>query len=452
MSERGRVAYAIAGLAAAAVLGAAGRAEAADCSTYPNPVFISGSSASQPVLQAVAGVLGSSVSIIYQNPDSCYGLNDALTGVASTEGGTVKTNFLDPVSGAAVACTLNATTPEPVDVGVSDVFIETCQTRLNTATPPAGQMIAKINGPIQAMAIAVPTMAQGSPSISAEAAYVVFGYDATPAVGPWNTASNIFVRANTSGTLNMIGEAIGLAATKWANSGLGSTAMQQQSSTGNMFGALAGANTSPNVNATIGILAAEAVIQRNATVAAGGGTVKILPFQATGQSCGYYPDSTSTQYDKLNVRQGRYAIWGPLHFVVNVDANGYPMGPHKDAAAAVLNYFIATGDGASPMFNVPGDAGAISDSQKTMLIDAESKPLVGGVVPWCAMEVMRTSEIGAEASYQPPEPCGCHFEFTAIGKTVSPYCQTCATNDDCKNPDGGTTYYPVCRFGYCEAR
>jgi hypothetical protein len=457
MSKQRSVAYATAGLAAVAILGISARAEAADCSSYPNPVFVSGSSASQPVLQALAAVLGNGVSIIYQNPDSCYGLNDAITSAPSTEAG-VATSFLDPTSGTAIACTLNATTPEFPDIGVSDVFIETCQTRLATATPAAGQHIAKINGPIQAMAIAVPTMAQGSPSISAEAAYVVFGYDATGAmVPPWNQAANIFVRPQTSGTLNMIGEAIGLPATKWANAALSTTVPAQQAgSTGAMFSDIANANTSPNVGATVGILSAEAVIQRNNGVAAGGGTVKVLPFQGAGQSCGYYPDSTGTQFDKLNVRQGRYDIWGPLHFVVNVDANGYPSVPHKDAAATVLNYFIATGDGMQTPFAV-ADAGAISDSQKLQLITAEAQPLKGGVVPWCAMEVMRTGEVGPEASYQSPEPCGCRFEFAAVGKTVSPYCKTCSSDDDCKNPDGGTSFYPVCRWidggtGYCEAR
>ncbi len=456
MTKRGRIAYAAAGIAGVAVLGAPGRAraQAVGCSTYPNPVYISGSSASQPVLQALASVLGSNVSIIYQNPDSCFGLNDAITGSPSTEtvaNTTVSSNFLDPVSGKAIGCT--ADPAQAPDIGVSDVFLKTCQTRLGTATVPAGQNIVQVSGPIQAMTIAVPSMSAAT-SISAEAAYVVFGYDAMPfSVPPWTQPAGIFVRPQTSGTLNMIGEAIGLASAKWANDGLATpSSAQEENGTGGMFNVLASANSSPNVNATIGILSAESVIQRNAGVAAGGGTVKVLPFQATGQSCGYYPDSSSTQFDKLNVRQGRYDIWGPLHFVVNVDSTGYPMGAHKDAAATVLNYFIATGDGATQPFKVPGDAGAITMDQEQLLIDAESKPLVGGVVPWCAMQVMRTEEVGAEASYQPAAPCGCHFEFTAIGKTVSPYCQTCTTNGDCKNPDGGASAYPTCRFGYCEAQ
>src|SRR5271155_332909 len=174
----GRVACATGGLAAAAVLAVSARAEAAACSTYPNPVFISGSSASQPVLQALAKVLGSSVSIIYQNPDSCLGLNDALVGEASTEAG-IKTQYLDPVAGAT-ACTLDAT-PQIVDIGVSDVFPATCLANGFITATEAGSTL-EVEGPIQAMTIAVPTAAfngAGSTSISAAAANIVFGNDAT---------------------------------------------------------------------------------------------------------------------------------------------------------------------------------------------------------------------------------------------------------------------------------
>ena len=57
--------------------------------------------------------------------------------------------------------------------------------------------------------------------------------------------------------------------------------------------------------------------------------MKVLAFQAdqvAGQTCGYFPDSTANTFDKLNVRQGRYDIWGPLHFITAVDGGGNPLG------------------------------------------------------------------------------------------------------------------------------
>jgi hypothetical protein len=459
------VARGAAGLASVAVLAIAGRAEAqADggtpaCDSFTNPVYISGSSASQPVLQALADTLGTSVAIIYQNPDSCLGVNDFLMTPpqASTESG-VATNYLNPTTQKATTCTINPTT-DTVDIAVSDVFAATC-TQYNSSIPALTSSQVEIEGPIQAMTIVVPAASQGSSSISAEAANVVFGADAQGAIVPqWNQPTAIFTRANTSGTLNMIGTAIGLVPSMWANAAAATPApANQKSSTGNMFTAIAAATT--NVNQTIGILSDEAVVQKNTQALAlgadggtAGPTVRPLFYQHTGQTCGYLPDSSATTFDKVNVREGRYAIWGPLHFITSVGTNGQPNGVHASAVATVLNYFLATGPNPSAALYTAGpDAGTI-DVAKQALITAEAMPNVGGVVPWCAMHVMRTSEIGPEASFQPPEPCGCYFE-SVTGSTLESYCKPCNLanlNADC-NPEGGTSAYPVCRYGYCEVQ
>jgi ABC-type phosphate transport system substrate-binding protein len=454
------VARATAGVAAVAVLAIGARAEAqtdggpVTCDSLTNPVFISGSSASQPVLQALANTIGTSVSIVYQNPDSCLGVADFLAGMPSTETmpSAVATNYLNPTTGKAVACTLTPAT-DIVDIAVSDVFAATCH-QYTPAIPALGAGQVEIEGPIQAMTIAVPAASQGPASISAEAAYVVFGGDAQTAgttIMSWNQSANIFTRPSTSGTLNMIGEAIGLAPASWANAALAATAPpQQRGSTGTMYTAIVTAAT--NVSNTIGILSDEGLIQKNAAQLAlgvdggtAGPTAKALYFQGTGQTCGYLPDSTASSFDKVNVREGRYDIWGPLHFIANV-ANGQPTGAHAAAVATVLNYFIATG--ANPdatLYTAGADAGTV-DLAKKALITAEASPLVGGVVPWCAMHVMRTSEIGSEASFQPSGACGCFFEATT-GSTLESYCRTCTTNADCT-----TAGLPACNYGYCEVQ
>ncbi len=473
------VARGAAGLASVAVLAVGARAEAAnppctDAVNHPNPVFISGSTAAQAAFQALADALGSQISIIYQNPDSCAGLNDYLTGNASTESG-VSNLYLDPVSGKGIACDLNATTPEVPDIGASDVFPATCVQNLGIGAITAANQI-EVLGPIQAMTIAVPSGSNAT-SISKEAAQLVFGCDATAsATGPcsvgatpgvisqWDVPTAIFTRSNTSGTLNMVAEAIGLPPASWANAAPAATPPpEQKSGTGGIFTALATA-TGTAVNAGISIISDEGLISNNAKATVDGGTgltIKPLFYQHTGQSCGYLPDSTATTFDKLNVREGRYAIWGPVHFVVNKNASGAVTSPHAAAATLVLNYLIATGPTPSAFLPLPNDGGtvAITTAQKQALIDAEATPTVGGVVPWCAMHVARSVEVSANAdtgemSYQPPEPCGCHFEFVTTGATQSPYCKACNpsnVNADC-NPEGGTSAYPVCRYGYCEVQ
>ena len=40
----------------------------------------------------------------------------------------------------------------------------------------------------------------------------------------------------------------------------------------------------------------------------------------TYQLCGYLPDSTGTSFDKKNVRDGHYWLWGAQHFYGLVNA------------------------------------------------------------------------------------------------------------------------------------
>jgi len=431
-------------LAAGAVLAASVPAAAQDagtpaCSSFTNPVYISGSSASKPVLQALATTLiadGVPVSIIYTSPDSCLGVQDMLEGQPSTESGVTPV-YLGS-AGATTNCTTTAS--EGVDIAVSDVFPATCATNAGLTIPST---VVEVQGPIQAMTMVVPGGTSGSSaaSISAKAAYVVFGNDAaTYTVAPWSVSSNIFVRAQTSGTLNMIGAAIGLVPSKWVNaSTTGTPPAQQAGSTGTMETDVA--NVTSNVANTIGILSAEGVAGFNAKSPAV--PLKILAFQANDQSCGYLPDSSTTAFDKINVRQGRYAIWGPLHFLAPT-SGGQPTGPDAAAVATVLNYFLATGKNpsATPFTGaLTGDAG-VSTADVQALITAEAKP--GYVVPWCAMEAQRSLEVGPESSYSSPEPCSCLFE-TTLGATVSGHtCTACSTSSPCSTG--------VCRYGFCEVQ
>jgi hypothetical protein len=60
------------------------------------------------------------------------------------------------------------------------------------------------------------------------------------------------------------------------------------------------------------------------------------------------------------------------------------------------------------------------------------------------MQVARTSDLGAEFSYQPPASCGCAFE-SAQGGTLSA-CVACRVDQDCNSAQ------PKCEFGYCEVQ
>src|ERR1700758_2928632 len=102
--------YAVAALAGGCLLATAGRANAATpaCNSYSHPVYIAGSTASQPILQTLAYQLkqaGSNVSIIYESPSSCVGLNDLLTNTAEA----TKPVYLDGSTNPATPTTCDAT-------------------------------------------------------------------------------------------------------------------------------------------------------------------------------------------------------------------------------------------------------------------------------------------------------------------------------------------------------
>ena len=426
--------YAVAALAGGSILATSPLAHAANpaCNSYAHPVYLAGSTAAPPMLSEIAVSLGSSVSIIYTSVGSCVGLNDVLTATAEPAAAV----YMDPTNASnQIACDPTnggTSTGNNIDVGISDVYPSTCAAYSNIPVLTATQK--DFPGPIQAMVLAAQKTSTES-SISAEAAYVVFGWAGqTNTVAPWTDPAQMFIRKPTSGTESMIAWAIGLPPTKWlAQSPFDGGAAQHESGNPQVVTALQGA---ASANAAIGILSTEYLDLNRATL-------KALAFQAkdphTGgdQDCGYLPDSSSTAFDKLNVRQGRYAIFGPVHFVSNVDASGNPIPNTNNTGSAaadiaqVVNYVNAKN---------------LSTAQQQTLIQAAQKAYT---VPECAMEVTTNSEIGALASYQPTGACGCYYESLAQGgTTTSSYCRTCSADADCA--DAGI--YKKCNFGYCEAQ
>jgi hypothetical protein len=149
----------------------------------------------------------------------------------------------------------------------------------------------------------------------------------------------------------------------------------------------------------------------------------VLYYQHYGQTCGFRPDAdpSPSKHDKRNVRDGHYAIWGPIHFVTHVNiSTGNPLNAQ---AKAVIDYL--TGAQQAP-------AG----------LDLISLEAQHHVIPQCAMRVSRTEEVGPLASFLPARSCGCYFDAL----TSSTECKTCAVNADC--PATATR----CNFGYCEVQ
>lgn len=400
----------VAGAAAAAALSLAvvPDAHAGPCSAESHPVVVVGSSALKPFLAKVAGILKSlptPITVIYQSQGSCAGVGSMTTATGTVTGGTTPITWDATGTATGAGCDLDLA-GNNVDIGASDVYAGTCGT-------PVFSDVKDFHGPIQIMTFAVPKDSAAT-AISAEAAYLVYGFGAAShTVAPWIDNSVIFQRNGGSGTQNMIATAINVPAAKWQ------PVANTTASSDLMYAALTKAQTDGKSAAAIGILATDyADLKRS--------TVKVLAYQHYDQTCGYLPDSSGTSFDKVNVRDGHYMIWGPLHLYAHATA-----GKSTNAdVQAVLDLLSL-----------------VSDTDGTM-VTAEAK---AGVVPDCAMHVSRDTEVGPLSSYEPAHGCECKFLKEATG-AVPADCVACTTATKATDCAAATARGTACNFGFCEAR
>jgi hypothetical protein len=377
-----------------AALMASHSAEALDCNTLPSPVYGHGGSSPTALVQSIAIALSKAsptTTIVYVGDIQCLGIDALLSSPTGTISGTA--TYWD-AAGAKQTCTLPLT-GQTVQFAVMNTTA--------TACAEVGQLPANIGdfeGPVQAFDFVVPE-ASSQTTISAAAAYFVFGFGAGGQAAPWVDDAFIFKRPPTSGVPILLGLGVGVPAGKMKGTEI-STSSQM----------VTAISTSTNPEATIGMLGDDAA-------QASLGTLNILAYQHYDQDCGYWPSSSPTSFDKRNVRDGHYFISSPVHFFGFVDGAGELVDP---AVKNLIGYI--TGEVAPP-------AG----------VDIDAAAIAAGSIPDCAMEVRHQGDLGLLQSYLPEEPCGCFFDFTATGATT---CASCATSGDC---DASA---PHCRHGYCE--
>lgn len=381
-------------LAATLVAPLAARAEDVACSTLPNAIYGIGGSAQKPLLAQVAKRLRSipePITLIYQSPGACFGIQ-ALTGEKPPIKGT--TNYWE-ADGTEKLCTL------PVDgiaadYAVMGVFAESCpgiENVTGVGTFPFG---------VIGWNFLVP-QASSQQSISAEAAYFVLGFGNQGQAEPWTDESAIIVRNPTSAAGLAIGAAVGVPPERFRGVDAGSN--------GRTVTLLTGATDKEKA---IGFASGEFADSKRADV-------RTLAYQHRGQQYAYWPDSTATSFDKLNLREGRYFLWSQQHVFAPVNAQGVATNPE---VARFIGYLTLA-------LESPAGLPALD-----VLIET-------GNIPECAMHVWRDHDFGPLESHQPEEPCGCYFDFKATGATS---CTACDENSDCP------TTSPVCRHGYCEVK
>jgi hypothetical protein len=383
-----------------------------DTSVLPNPVFMAGSSAIEPILSQLAVQIAAKqgVSIIYDPNGSCLGVSAVSppldNPVPQPLSGTAHYYTVDPTDSTKTvtnSCNLSGNTM--ASVGISDVAFFSCQ------GAPKPDNIGEWDGPVQSMLIIVPKANYTTTAISAEQAAAIWGCGSKSGVGNFNNESAIQQRSATSGTQILIARNIGVPESAFKGNPNGSSSAMVTS-----LLAVADPQTA------IGFVAADFYATRRSTISA-------VAFRGIGQTKAYYADSDATSTDLKNVRDGHYMIQGPLHFfspLIATDGGAPAPAPN---AKLVLDWLTGA---------VPIDPANPYSYVNTVA--------VGGDVPQCAMKVKIDKDGGLFSPYHPPVSCTCAFEAAKLVKSAAGTCTTHCTSDaDCATVPGTR-----CQTGYCE--
>jgi hypothetical protein len=154
--------------------------------------------------------------------------------------------------------------------------------------------------------------------------------------------------------------------------------------------------------------------------------VDVLAFQAFNEASAYYPDSTTTSFDKQNIRDGHYGLWSPTVYITPVDGSGVPSNP----AVKYITDLVLGNPGAAP-------------PEGGTAIDGLGSIVGVGLTPNCAMQVQRAGDGAPLTAYAPTAPCTCYF----LSKVSSPAplpasCVACSGSTPCATGS--------CFNGYCE--
>lgn len=383
---------ALALMGAVAVALSSGSAHAIECKDLPQPFYGVGGNSLKTILGKIASEMATTASprtAVFRSPGNCQGINELAAGTKQT--GTA--SYWN-AAGKEQSCDLPLAGATPV-FGALNTYPTACA---GVSEVPSD--IRDYIGPVQSFNIVVPKSSQET-AISSDALYFILGFGAQGQASPWTNESQIFRRDTNSAVAIAFGLASGVPVEKFKGIDAKTNADTVTS-----------VATASDPQAAIGMVAGE-VADSNAD------KLRTLAYQHRGQTCGYTPHSSSTIFDKRNIRTGQYFIWGNIHFLAKVDANGTPIDP---GVAELMAYY----EGAK----------AFPSGKDLIAVQVSA-----GTVPDCAMEVKRTSDLGDYESYAPAEPCGCYFEKLATGAST---CSECESNTDC----GSSA--PFCRHGFCE--
>jgi hypothetical protein len=370
-----------------------------DCESLEGPIIYGlGGSAQAPLIGQIAAKLAGAsgddhLTVVYSSPGACFAL-DGLKAEDATPVTTAASYWL--ADGTQQPCVLPDEGVE-ADFGSMQNGPALCP---GYDALPDG--LGDFLGPVGTINFIVPTQSSQN-AISAEAAYFVFGFGKDGKVDPWVDDNFIIRRNETSAVQLYIGLATGVPAASFKGI--------DAKTNGDSINLVA---TAPDPEVAVGFVSGENADKSR-------DKVRTLAYQHTDQACGYWPDSSATAFDKNNVRDGLYHLWGATHFYAKVDDKGAISDPDVQRFVGYIT-------------------GAVEPPDELPILDIFIKNYN---VPQCAMHVKREVDLGPIASFQADEPCDCYFDEVATGSTK---CDACEADADCDKTA------PKCRRGYCEVK
>lgn len=364
-------------------------------------IYGAGGSAQRDLVGKAAVVLqgGSSpIFVVYKDDaGACSGINALAALDATTISGTAY--YWPTDTGTKTTCNLPFEGAE-VDFGVMGNSPLLCPLVTDESLVEG---IVDLTGPVSSVNVIV-TAASTQQSISAEAFYLVYGFGADAGISPWTVDDeSYFIHRDENSFVQIyLAKATGLPVTSF-------------------YGVDAGSNSN-SVAYLIDLAEPEAGIAfvSGDVADANRETTRSLAWQQFDQDVGYWPDSTASALDKINIRNGQYWLWGFNHFY---GLEGSTPGSFDDPSVQVLIEYLA---------GISQPAGTTQTITETAINNKN--------VPVCAMNVNRDGDLGNIYLDPADEPCGCFFDYSATGATT---CDTCDDSNPCST---GT-----CRFGFCEA-
>jgi hypothetical protein len=381
---------------------------AGPCAGLPNPVVVTGAAAAEPLITNVARLLqrndAQPLTVIWKLTTSCTGVESVVLDKTSSCSGSMgacvygqaKFWTLDPQDKEPKTCELDSAGTH-VDLAISDVMPSTCPSFPGAKLPD--MMITA--GPVTTYALTMSRNASEAAMHASEAHFVFTrGKDAN--VRPWLNDNTLFLLGgNDAGQLLVSLRASIKQPSSWRGKLLASpdeVILNLQSDPPTAIGILPTTITDPRR-----------------------GEVRTLAFQAIGQHGAYFPDRKSTTFDKQNVRDGHYPLWGYLHTVLRRDI-------------------------ANPTLPKSVNGGRLSEillgNAQVAMQDVMPMHVAAGLVPQCAMRVSRSMDGGPMAPFAHADPCHCWFEKNVPGGTLG--CTEC--------PDGLTCAIGKCRRKFCEVQ